>query len=238
MEDPMKQAVVFICVVVLLFAAAVIPARAQSNQLLQGTEVHLRLLNGLSTSVAKSGDQFIAEVAQPIYLGNQLVLPAGARVRGTVGGVIHPRHFSVFRGQAAMNLSFRTLVVDSREFPTKMSILGLDNPASGDKEGRARKDVKVDEGQVVEAKHDIKGDVLAGTIGTGGGTVAGAIFSQVTRGFAIGLIGSAAYIVSRKGKEVEIPAQTVIRVRTENTVNLPSFAASNIERAPGRADVQ
>jgi hypothetical protein len=137
-----------------------------------------------------------------------------------------------------MNLSFRTLVVDSREFPTKMSILGLDNPASGDKEGRARKDVKVDEGQVVEAKHDIKGDVLAGAIGTGGGTVAGAIFSHVTRGFAIGLIGSAAYIVSRKGKEVEIPAQTVIRVRMENTVNLPSFAAGNIERVPGRPDAQ
>lgn len=234
----MKKAVVFVCAVVSLFTTAATPARAQSNQLLQGTEVHLRLLTGLSTTVARSGDQFIAEVAQPIYLGNQLVLPTGARVRGTVGGVVHPRRFSMFRGQAAMNLSFRTLVVESREFPAKMSILGLESPASGDKQGKTRKDVRVDEGQVVEAKHDIKGDVLAGVIGTGGGTVAGAVFSHVTRGFAIGLVGSTAYIMARRGKEVELPAQTMIRVRMDNTVNLPYLAAGRGDPGVGGAVAQ
>src|SRR5713226_298418 len=104
MEDPMKRIVVSFGAVVLLLAAAAIPARAQSHELLQGTQVHLRLLTGLTTAVAKSGDPFIAEVAQPVYLGSQMILPAGARVKGTVGGVIHPRHFSMFRGQAAMNL--------------------------------------------------------------------------------------------------------------------------------------
>jgi hypothetical protein len=235
MEDPMKRMVVFFGAVVLLFAAAAIPVGAQSHELLQGTEVHLRLLTGLSTAVAKSGDPFIAEVTQPVYLGSQMILPSGARVRGTVGGVIHPRHFSMFRGQAAMNLSFRDLEVDSRIFPAKMSILGLQSPSSGDKTGKSRKDIKVDEGQVIQAKHDIKGDVIAGAIGTGGGTLAGAIFSHAARGFGIGLIGSAAYIVERKGKEVELPAQTIITVRMDNTVNLPRFTADNSGLAPGKA---
>jgi len=238
MEDPMKRIVVSFVVVVLLLAAAAIPARAQSHELLQGTEVHLRLLTGLSTAVARSGDPFIAEVAQPVYVGSQMILPAGARVNGTVGGVIHPRRFSIFRGQAAMNLSFRDLEVDSRVFPAKMSILGLQSPASGEKEGKTRKDVKVDEGRVVEAKHDIKGDVLAETIGTGGGTLAGAIFSHVARGFGIGLIGSTAYIMSRKGNEVDLPAQTLITVRMDNTVNLPRITADNGALAEGRADAQ
>ncbi len=234
----MKRIVVSFVVVVSLLAAAAIPARAQSHELLQGTEVHLRLLTGLSTAVARSGDPFIAEVAQPVYVGSQMILPAGARVNGTVGGVIHPRRFSIFRGQAAMNLSFRDLEVDSRVFPAKMSILGLQSPASGEKEGKTRKDVKVDEGRVVEAKHDIKGDVLAETIGTGGGTLAGAIFSHVARGFGIGLIGSTAYIMSRKGNEVDLPAQTLITVRMDNTVNLPRITADKGALAEGRADAQ
>jgi hypothetical protein len=223
--------------VVLLFAAAV-PAFAQSHELLQGTEVHLRLLTGLSTAVAKSGDPFIAEVAVPVYLGSQMILPAGARVRGVVGGVIHSRHFSIFRGQAAMSLSFRDLEVDSQVFPAKMSILRLETPSSEDREGKRRRDVKIDEGQVVEARHDLKGDVIGGAIGIGGGTLVGAVFSNVTRGFGFGLVGAAAYIVERKGKEVDLPARTTIRVRMDNTVNLPKIAADNGARELGKADAE
>jgi hypothetical protein len=213
--------------VALLSLAAAIPARAQSQELLQGTEVHLRLLTGLSTAIAKSGDPFLAEVTQPVYIANEMVLPAGARVRGIVGGVVHTRHFSIFRGQAAMNLSFRELEVDSRLFPAKMSILGLENPATGEQTGKERKDVKVDEGQLVEAKHDFKGDIIGGAIGIGGGTVIGAVFSHVTRGFGFGLAGSAAYILSRKGKEVELPVQTTLMVRMDNSITLPKIVADN-----------
>jgi hypothetical protein len=242
MEDPMKRIVASLGVpfgaVVLLFATAAIPARAQSHELLQGTEVHLRLLTGLSTAVSKSGDSFVAEVTQPVTIGSQVILPVGARVHGTVGGVIHSRHFSIFRGQAAMNLSFRDLEVDSRIFPAKMSILRLEGPSSEDREGRKRRDVKVDEGQVVEAKHDVKGDVIGGAIGIGGGTLVGAVFSHVTRGFGFGLIGAAVYIVERKGKEVDLPPQTTIRVRMDNTITLPRFMADNGERELGKADAE
>ncbi len=218
-------------VFVLMFSAAAIPARAQSHELLQGTEVHLRLLTNLSTADAKSGDPFVAEVTQPVSVDSQIVLPAGARVRGVVGGVIHTRHFSIFRGQSAMSLSFREIVVDSRIFPAKMSILRLEGPLTETREGKRRKDVKIDEGQVVEAKHDVKGDVVGGALGLGGGTVVGALFSNVSRGVGFGLIGAAVYIVERKGKEVDLPAQTTIRVRMDNTVTLPRFTADNNQKA-------
>ncbi len=224
--------------IILLFASAAIPARAQSHELLQGTEVHLRLLTDLSTAVAKSGDPFVAEVTQPVYIGSQMILPAGSRVHGTVGGVIHTRHFSIFRGQAAMSLSFRDLEVDSRIFPAKMSILRLGGPSKEDREGKKRRDVKVDEGQVVQARHDVKGDIIGGALGMGGGTVVGVLFSNVTRGFGFGLIGAAVYIVERKGKDVDLPAQTTIRVRMDNTVTLPRFTADSGERELGKADAE
>jgi hypothetical protein len=225
--------------VMLLFASSAIPARAQqSHELLQGTEVRLRLLTGVNTATAKSGDPFVAEVIQPVTSGSQIVLPAGARVHGVIGGVIHSRHFSIFRGQAAMSLSFRDIEIDSRVFPAKMSILRLEGPSSGERDGKNRKDVKIDEGQVVEAKHDVKGDIMGGAIGIGGGTLAGVVFSNVSRGFGFGLIGTAAYIVERKGKEVELPAQTTLRVRMDNTVILPRFVADSGKREWSKADTE
>ncbi len=192
---------------------------AQNTQVLKGTPIRLTLLNSLSTAASRDGDPFAAVVAEPVYYGGHLILSAGTRVNGQVGSVVHPRRFPMFRGQAYLNLTFRSIEVDSRLIPVQMSILALENPS-----GRAasrRKDVKVVEGQVIEAKHDVKGDVLAGAIGTGGGTLVGAIFSHVARGFGIGIAGCAAYIVARKGKDVELPSQTIMSVRLDSTVSLP-----------------
>jgi hypothetical protein len=209
--------------VCLVFATAP-PAPAQSNQLLQGTQVRLVLLNGLSTSVARDGDPFTAVVAEPVYMGGQLVLPAGARVYGQVGSIIKPRRFSMFRGQAAMNLTFRSIEVDHREIPVQMSILAIQD-ASTQTSGRKRKDLKVEEGQVVEARPDIKGDLTMVGLGTAGGTAVGAVFSHVIRGLTLGLVGSTVYIVAKKGKAVELPAQTALLVRMDTSVTLPTTTA-------------
>jgi hypothetical protein len=192
---------------------------AEPRQVLQGTQVHLTLLSTISTSASRDGDPFVAIVAEPVCLGSQLLIPAGTRVHGVIGTVAPARKFSVFRGQAYVNLTFRTLEIDSRLIPVQMSILTLEQPRSGGNE-KARKDVKVVEGQVVEQKHDYKGDVIGATVGTGGGTLIGAVFSHVVRGFGIGLAGCAAYIVARKGKEVDIPAKSTMLVRMDNTVTV------------------
>ncbi|HEV3255232.1 MAG TPA: hypothetical protein VG033_12555 [Candidatus Acidoferrales bacterium] len=207
----------------LLLVPAVHAQNSQSNQLMQGTQVRLILLNGLSTSVARDGDPFTAVVAEPVFLGGQLILPAGSKVHGVVGSIVHARHFAIFRGQAAMNLQFRSLEIEGREIPAQMSILQLFNGSVDG--GRTRKDLKTEEGVVVEAKRDVKGYVTDVAIGTSGGTVVGAIFSHVMRGFAFGLIGGTAYVIQKKGKEVELPAQTGILVRLDNSVALPSGTA-------------
>jgi len=221
----MRKVVSVVAAVCFSLSAAVSVQPQSTNQLLQGTQLRLVLLNGLSTSVARDGDPFVASVAEPVYLGNQLVLPAGAIVHGQVGNIIKPRRFSWFRGQAAMQLIFRSIEVEHREVPVQMSILAIqDSIAKND--GRKRRDVKVDEGAVVQAKPDIKGDAVTMGLGTGGGAVVGAIFSHVVRGTVIGLVGGTAYVMVKKGKEVELPTQTSILVRMDNTVTLPITTAS------------
>jgi hypothetical protein len=124
-----------------------------------------------------------------------------------------------------MNLSFRSVEVDSRLIPVQLSILELRKP-SEDGDGRLRKDVEIGEGQMLQEKHDIKGDIVAGAIGTGGATLIGKLASHAATGFGIGLAGSAVYVMARKGREVTLPAETGMLVRMDNTVTLPGVAGS------------
>jgi hypothetical protein len=206
---------------------ASLPAHSQDlNQLLQGSEIRLLLQNNVTSAIAHQGDPFIATVEEPVYVDKQLVLPAGTKITGMVGAVIRPRFFSIFRGQAAMNLTFRSIHIGDREVPVQMSIIAIQ---SRQKEGyyKRRGDIKVDEGQILQEKHDIKGDAFAVALGTGGGSVVGAVFSNALRGFGIGLAGSAIYVVARKGKEVDLPAQTGLLCRLDSTLMLPTAAATS-----------
>jgi len=217
-----------LCVTAALFLTATPPpVRSQSqappnNQLLQGTQLKLVLLNGLSSSVARDGDPFIATVAEPVYVAGQLILPAGARVNGEVASVIKPKRFGLFRGQAAMHLQFKSIEIDRREIPAPMSIISIHEtlPSAG---GKARKDIRTEEGAIVEAKRDVTGALTTVAIGGAAGTGVGAVFSHITRGLAIGLIGTTAYVMVKKGKHVELPAQTGFLVRLDSTVTLPNL---------------
>ncbi len=127
--------------------------------------MRLTLQNGLSTKVAHDGDPFTAVVAEPVFSGNQLLLPAGAIIHGTLSGITKPKLFSMFRGGASMSISFTSVELESRIFPARMSIISIGAPGDSDK---GRKDLKTTEGEVVSENHDIKTDLLDVSIGTAG----------------------------------------------------------------------
>ncbi len=216
----------------LVLSLAVPAAFAQPRQLLQGTQIHLQLLTDINSGSAKEGDPFMAIVTEPVAIADELILPAGTKVRGVITTIGKARRFSLFRGEAYLNLSFRSVEIDSRLIPVQMSLLSLEKPGK-EGDGRRRKDVKITEGQVVEQKHDVKGDVVAGTIGMGGGTLVGTVFSHAMRGFGIGLAGSAVYVVARKGKEVDMPAKTGMLVRMDGTITVPGTTATSASYSTG-----
>jgi hypothetical protein len=220
----MKNVVRLLSVVAFLWFAAAL-TKAEPRQITQGTQVHLKLLSDISTGSSRNGDSFMAVTTEPIMIGNDLLLPAGTRIRGIVTSISRARHFALLRGEAYMNLSFRSIEVDSRLIPVQMSILDLSRPAE-EGEGRRRKDVEVTEGQMLQEKHDIKGSIVAGTIGTGGSTLIGKLASHAAAGFGIGLAGSAIYVAQRKGREVTLPAETGILVRVDNSITVPGVVAS------------
>jgi hypothetical protein len=218
---------------VALFSLAVSFAQAEPRQLIQGTQIHLKLLSDIGTATSRNGDPFIAVTTQPLMVGDQVILPTGTRIRGIVTSISRAKRFSLFRGEAYMNLSFRSIEVDSRLIPVQMSVLAVEKP-SEEGEGRQRKDVDVTEGQMLEQKHDIKGDIVAGTIGTGGATLIGKLASHAAAGFGIGILGSAVYVSARKGKELRLPAETGMLVRMDSTVTVPVFNNATIGASSGQ----
>jgi hypothetical protein len=208
-----------------LFAAPMARSQTATQTVIQGTQVHVTLLNGLSTRVARTGDPFTAVVTEPVFSGNTILLPAGAKVHGTLSTVEHPRWMSMFRGGASMNLVFNSVEVESRIFPARMSILSIYQ--AGADGSKTRKDLSTVEGVVVEERHDVKTDVEDIAIGTAGGSVAGVVFSRVLRGTIIGLVGGSAYVIAKKGKDVELPAQTGLLVRMDSTVSVPASLLHN-----------
>ena len=199
--------------------------RPEPLKVAPGTEVRLHIVGTIGTAASRDGDAFVAVLSEPVFVGNTLLIPAGTRVHGTIGMVAPARRFSVFRGQAYLDLNFRSLEIDSRLVPVHMSILEIERPGT-DRDAPRRHDVRIDEGQIIEERHDYRGDVLGTSIGTGGGALIGLIFSNVARGFGFGLAGSAVYIVARKGKEVNLPAETGMLVRIDDVVTLPGTITS------------
>jgi hypothetical protein len=221
------KVVVSLVLTLSLVCTAAPPTFAEPRQVLQGTEIHLTLLTPVSSSNSRAGDPFVAVLAQPVALDSRIIVPAGTRVNGIVGTIEKAKMFSVFRGQAYLNLTFKTLEIDSRLIPVQMSILAVGEPRVNSY-SKPRKDMKIREGEVLQEKHDYKGDVLAVAVGGGGGSLVGLIFSNVTRGMGIGFAAGAAYVVARKGKEVDLPANTGMLVRMDNTVTVPSIAANDL----------
>ena len=198
---------------------ACLPAYGKPTiQIMRGTEIRLVLLNGMSSNVNRDGDPFEAMVAEPVFLGNQLLLPAGTHVRGVISRVYGPKRFNLFRGQAAMVLQFQSIQLGGVSIPCQMSILEIQKSTQ---DPRRRKDLGTEEGSIVQEKPDIKGDIETAALATGGGSLVGAVFSHVARGLLLGMGGGAAYVLIRKGKDVRLPAQTAFRVRLDTTVTFP-----------------
>ena len=222
----MKAAVAMVLSFVLVCASAP-PSYAEPRQLPSGTEMHLTLVTPINTATIKDGDAIMAVTTQPVAVDSRIVLPAGTRLRGVVGTVKKAKYFSSFKGQAYVNITFKTIEVDSRLIPVQMSLEAIGRPRTGNGSSPVRKDVKIMEGEVVQQKHDYKEDAIALAVGGGGGSTIGMIAGNLGRGMGIGFAVGAAYVVAHKGKEVNLPENTAMLVKLDNTITVPYVAASN-----------
>src|SRR6267154_2823390 len=121
-------------VVRLMFAVSLLSfsaslSQAEPRQIMHGTQMRLKLLTDISTSQSRNGDGFIAVTTEPVKIGEQLLLPAGTRIRGIVTSISRARHFALLRGEAYLNLSFRSVETDCWLIPVQRSIIAVCKPS-------------------------------------------------------------------------------------------------------------
>jgi len=166
---------------------------APLNEVPVGTELDVRLQTRLSSDNAQVEDRFTATTMVDLKSDNRVLIPAGSVVRGVVTGVDKAGRVER-RGRLVLN--FDQLTVNGRSYPINATVT-----------------------EAIESE-GIRGEV--GKIGAGAGV--GAIIGGILGGFkgalAGILIGAGGTVAATEGKDVELPAGTVLRLRFDSPVTI------------------
>jgi hypothetical protein len=168
------------------------------GQIDEGTTLRARLQNPLSTLRSRVGDTFLAELVEPVTQHGQVLIPAGAQIRGRVSEV-HGGHR--FTGRASIRLEPEAITFpDGSVRRLRAQLVNLDNFA----------DAHVNsEGTVIGTDHP---KTILASLGltTAGATVAGAILGGGVGagvGAAVG-VGAGAIWFLKRDVQQELPAGT------------------------------
>jgi hypothetical protein len=158
-----------------------------------GTEFDVRLQNSLSSGTAQVEDRFEATTMVDLRDGDRVLVPAGSVMRGVVSSVTKAGRIE---RKGSMTVAFDQVTINGRNYPVRATVT-----AAIESEG-------------------VRGE--AGKIGAGAGV--GAIIGGILGGFkgalAGILIGGGGTIAATEGKDVDLPAGTVLRVRLDSGLNL------------------
>lgn len=157
------------------------PAALPPGMVGQGTEIRARLLDRLSTAMNQNGDPFRARVASDVYQADQVLIPAGAEIDGTIVQVSSGRA----GGHGSMILRPETVVLADG------SRYRLYAETSGTPGSRAR----VGSEGVITPGSRLKKDGIEYGGAVGAGAITGAIVAGPVGALAGTLIGAGAVTV-------------------------------------------
>ena len=154
-----------------------------------GTEIDVRLIDGLSSGRNQVEDRFLATTIVDLQLGERVVIPAGSELRGIVSSV--DKAGRVDR-KAGLTLAFDRITLDGRE--------------------REMRGIVTD---TIEGK-GVKGEVAKIGTAAGAGAIIGGILGGMKGAMAGILIGGGGIVAATPGKDVEIAPGTIFRVRLDS----------------------
>jgi len=178
-----------------------------------GTRLAVVLENGISTRSAKAGDSLYFHTAFPVTKNNQIVIPVGSYLRGSL---LESKRPGRMKGKAEFRLRLESLI-----FPNGYTVDLLAAPRSADTGGKETTD---SEGKVTGAggKGKDVGTVATTTAtGAGIGAIAGGGKGAGIGAGIGGLIGLGAILFTR-GPEAELPRGSTMDIEIERDLALDS----------------
>jgi hypothetical protein len=188
---------------------------AQSAPVPAGTALMVKLDTTLATFSNKAGDPFRGTLSQPVVIGGNTVIPAGATVEGRVTKVSEPRRIT---GKPTIGILAETLIMPTGErFFLDATLVDTDIRGT---------DVN-QEGQFKGSGHDRRDQEEAGG-GTVGGMLIGGLVGGppgILVGGAIGAGSTGAYWLS-KHHSATLPAGTTLTIELNRPLAMTPVVAN------------
>jgi hypothetical protein len=158
-----------------------------------GQELDVRLQSTLSSETATVEQRFEATTVADLRQGGRVLVPAGSVVRGVVSGVDKADRIERV---GRLTLSFDQIVIDGRSIPMRATAT-----------------------QVFESG-GLREEGGTAAVGAGAGGIVGGIIGGL-RGALIGaIIGAGGAIAATEGKDITLPAGTIIRIRLDQPLEV------------------
>jgi hypothetical protein len=143
------------------------PARPATVTIPDGADIPIRLADTLDSATAQPGQTFHGTLAQPITVGDQVVLPVGADVEGRV---VEAQNAAHFKGASSLTLQLTRLSVNGKSYELQTDQWSKQGTARGKNTAE-----KVGGGAALGAiiggiAGGGKGAAIGGAIGAGAGT--------------------------------------------------------------------
>lgn len=163
------------------------------NQIPVGQEIDVRLQTQLDSGTAEVEDRFEATTVVDVMQDDRVLIPAGSTVRGVVREVDRATRTD---RTGELRLAFDEIVVRGDSYP-----------------------IRANATQAFESE-GLRGE--AGRIGAGAGVgaIIGGILGGVRGALAGILVGAGGTIVATEGKDVQLPAGTILRIRLDQPLTI------------------
>jgi hypothetical protein len=156
-----------------------------------GQELDVRLGTTLSSKTAKVEQRFEATTVADLMQNGRVLIPAGSTVRGVVSAVDPADRL---HRAGSLTLSFDEMSVRGRTYPIR---------------GMATN---------VFESGGIREETGTAGIGAGAGAVVGGILGGLKGAILGAVIGAGGAIAATEGKDIELPAGSIIRIRLDQPV--------------------
>jgi hypothetical protein len=158
-----------------------------------GQELDVRLRNALSSETATAEQRFETTTAVDLMQNGQVLVPAGTVVRGVVSAV---KPAGRIERSGSLQLSFDQMVVKGKEVPIRATAT-----------------------QVFESG-GIREEAGTAGVGAGVGGIIGGVLGGVKGAILGAVIGAGGAIAATDGKDIELPAGAIIRIRLDSAANV------------------
>jgi BON domain len=187
------------------------PAPPQKITIPAGTQLTVRLNEGLDSERNQVGDTFHGTLSAPIVIGGETIIPSGADVVGRVADV---KSAGRFAGNSVLTLELTSVSMNSRTYNIQTNQWSR----AGKGEGKSTA-TKVGVGTAA-------GAVLGGIIGGGKGAAIGA---------AAGAGAGTGVAASKKGQQIQLAPEAVLNFQIIDPLTVTPQSAS--DRNSGRMPV-